>query len=87
MKKLWEKLSFLVRERIRAKRMSKLVLGLAVIVVFITTYALILPAITISHSTSSSVIQSQGTVDSSLPATSQIDSSTKEEVANEPSSE
>lgn len=87
MKKLWEKLAFLVKERIRAKRISKLVLGLAVIVVFITTYALILPAITVSNSTSSSVIQSQEEPVSSLTDTSKTSSSSVESPASKPSSE
>ncbi len=87
MKKLWRKLAFLVRERMRARRLSKLVLALSLIVVFITTYALILPAITVSNSTSSSVIQSQEEPVSSLTDTSKTSSSSVESPASKPSSE
>lgn len=87
MKKLWRKLALLVRERIRARRLSKLVLALSLIVVFITTYALILPAITVSNSTSSSVIQSQEEPTSSLTETSKTSSSSVESPASKPSSE
>ena len=58
MKKLWIKLAALAKKRLQESLIAKIALGISVIVVFCTTYALILPALTISTDSSSSVIQS-----------------------------
>ena len=57
MKKLWIKLAALAKKRLQESLIAKIALGISVIVVFCTTYALILPALTISTDSSSSVIQ------------------------------
>ncbi|MBJ7541713.1 hypothetical protein JG537_08325 [Streptococcus sp. SL1232] len=58
MKKLWIKLAALVKKRLQESLVAKIALGISVVVVFSTTYALVLPALTISTDSSSSVIQS-----------------------------
>lgn len=84
MKKLWIKLAALVKKRLQESVIAKIALGISVVVVFSTTYALVLPALTISTGNSSSVIQS---VDSSEETTeaSQEESSQEDSEASDSS--
>lgn len=70
MLKLWARLAILVKKRVRDSIIAKIALVLSLVVVFCTTYLLILPALTISTGNSSSVFQS------SESASSQVASST-----------
>lgn len=65
MKKLFDKLSSLIKERMRDSFWTRIALVLSIIVVFCTTYALVLPALTLTSSSSSSVLQEA----TSLPET------------------
>lgn len=58
MKRLWIRLVALVKKRVQDSIVAKIALVLSVAIVFCTTYLLILPALTISTDSSSSVIQS-----------------------------
>lgn len=58
MKKLGIKLANLIKKRVQDSIVAKIALVLSVAIVFCTTYLLILPALTISTDSSSSVIQS-----------------------------
>lgn len=58
MKKLGIKLANLIKKRVQDSIIAKIALVLSVAIVFCTTYLLILPALTISTDSSSSVIQS-----------------------------
>jgi hypothetical protein len=84
MKKLWIKLAALVKKRLQESVIAKIALGISFVVVFSTTYALVLPALTISTGNSSSVIQS---VDSSEETTeaSQEESSQEDSEASDSS--
>lgn len=85
MKKLWIKLAALVKKRLQESVIAKIALGISVVVVFSTTYALVLPALTISTGNSSSVIQS---VDSSEETTEEtITEASEEETSQVESSE
>lgn len=57
MKNLLDKLATLVQQRIKDKIWMKVRMMLSILVVFCTTYALILPALTLSTSTSDSIVQ------------------------------
>lgn len=57
MKELWIKLKTLVRRRMQDSIVSKVALLLSIVVVFCTTYLLVLPAITLSTDNSPSIIQ------------------------------
>lgn len=70
MLKLWARLAILVKKRVHDSIIAKIALALSLVVVFCTTYLLILPALTISTGNSSSVFQS------SEGATSQVESTT-----------
>mgnify|MGYP007077869163 CR=1 FL=1 len=70
MLKLWARLAILVKKRVRDSIIAKIALVLSLVVVFCTTYLLILPALTISTGNSSSVFQS------SESASSQVESPT-----------
>ena len=70
MLKLWVRLAILVKKRVRDSIIAKIALVLSLVVVFCTTYLLILPALTISTGNSSSVFQS------SESASSQVESPT-----------
>lgn len=59
MKTLFEKVAVLVKQRIRESVWMRIGLVLSVVVVFCTTYALVLPALTLSSSSSSSVVQQE----------------------------
>lgn len=59
MKTLFEKVAVLVKQRIRESVWTRIGLVLSVVVVFCTTYALVLPALTLSSSSSSSVVQQE----------------------------
>lgn len=58
MKKLRFELTKLIKKRVKDSIIAKIALVLAVFIVFCTTYLLILPALTVSTRSSSSVIQS-----------------------------
>lgn len=58
MKKLRFELTKLIKKRVKDSIIAKIALVLAVFIVFCTTYLLILPALTVSTGSSSSVIQS-----------------------------
>lgn len=68
MKLLLDKLALLLRQRLRDSRLAKIALAVSIVVVFCTTYALVLPALTLSNNTSSSVLQTQES-SSETPAT------------------
>lgn len=70
MKTLFEKVAVLVKQRIRESVWMRIGLVLSVVVVFCTTYALVLPALTLSSSSSSSVVQQDKQVNESEIATS-----------------
>ncbi|WFM81787.1 Cna B-type domain-containing protein [Streptococcus ruminicola] len=70
MVKLWAKLAILIKKRVQDSIIAKIALVLSLVVVFCTTYLLILPALTISTGNSSSVFQS------SESASSQVESPT-----------
>lgn len=58
MKKLRFELTKLIKKRVKDSIIAKIALVLAIFIVFCTTYLLILPALTVSTGSSSSVIQS-----------------------------
>ncbi|SFR69865.1 hypothetical protein SAMN05216416_0793 [Streptococcus equinus] len=72
MLKLWARLAILVKKRVRDSIIAKIALVLSLVVVFCTTYLLILPALTISTGNSSSIFQS------SDGASSQVESTTND---------
>jgi len=72
MVKLWAKLAILIKKRVQDSIIAKIALVLSLVVVFCTTYLLILPALTISTGNSSSVFQS------SDGASSQVESTTND---------
>lgn len=57
MKRLLEKLAALVKQQIKDNVWARIGLVLSIVVVFCTTYVLVLPALTLTSSSSSSVIQ------------------------------
>ncbi len=69
MLKLWARLAILVKKRVRDSIIAKIALVLSLVVVFCTTYLLILPALTISTGNSSSVFQSQDGSSSQVEST------------------
>ncbi|MGY3780669.1 Cna B-type domain-containing protein, partial [Streptococcus gallolyticus] len=79
MKNLGTKLASLIKKRVQDSIIAKIALALSLVVVFCTTYLLILPALTISTGNSSSTIQSVGssediTTEASQEASSQVES-------------
>ena len=70
MKTLFEKVAVLVKQRIRESVWTRIGLVLSVVVVFCTTYALVLPALTLSSSSSSSVVQQDKQVNETETAVS-----------------
>lgn len=87
MKRLLEKLAALVKQQIKDNVWARIGLVLSIVVVFCTTYVLVLPALTLTSSSSSSVIQesspSSVITDSS---TSMTESSTAPSASVNPSS-
>lgn len=80
MKKLGIKLANLIKKRVQDSIVAKIALVLSVAIVFCTTYLLILPALTISTDSSSSVIQSvssseETTTEALQEESSQVESS------------
>ncbi|WP_422803825.1 Cna B-type domain-containing protein [Streptococcus sp. FT1-106] len=67
---LFEKVAVLVKQRIRESVWARIGLVLSVVVVFCTTYALVLPALTLSSSSSSSVVQQDKQVNETETAVS-----------------
>ncbi len=70
MVKLWAKLAILIKKRVQDSIIAKIALALSVVIVFCTTYLLILPALTISTGNSSAVFQSQDGSSSQVESTS-----------------
>lgn len=70
MRALLESLANLVRERVRDRLWEKIGLALSIIVVFCTTYVLILPALTLTGNSDSKVIQQETQTASSETETS-----------------
>lgn len=66
MKKLIEKIANLIKKRTRDGMVTRIALVLSIVAVFCTTYALVLPALTLSSSSSSSVIQEESSTTSSI---------------------
>ena len=85
MLKLWARLAILVKKRVRDSIIAKIALVLSLVVVFCTTYFLILPALTISTGNSSSVFQSSESASSQVE--SPTDDSQKENNQTEASSQ
>lgn len=85
MLKLWARLAILVKKRVRDSIIAKIALVLSLVVVFCTTYLLILPALTISAGNSSSVFQSSESASSQVE--SPTDDSQKENNQTEASSQ
>ena len=69
MLKLWARLAILVKKRVQDSIIAKIALALSVVIVFCTTYLLILPALTISTGNSSAVFQSQDGSSSQVEST------------------
>ncbi|WP_288263798.1 SpaA isopeptide-forming pilin-related protein [uncultured Streptococcus sp.] len=69
MVKLWAKLAILIKKRVQDSIIAKIALALSVVIVFCTTYLLILPALTISTGNSSAVFQSQDGSSSQVEST------------------
>ncbi|WP_423217624.1 peptidase [Streptococcus equinus] len=69
MVKLWAKLAILIKKRVQDSIIAKIALALSVVIVFCTTYLLILPALTISTGNSSAVFQSQDSSSSQVEST------------------
>lgn len=93
MKTLFEKVAVLVKQRIRESVWTRIGLVVSVVVVFCTTYALVLPALTLSSSSSSSVVQQEKeasvteTVESTQPTQDAVTTfSTAQEVETQQSS-
>lgn len=59
MKTLLEKIAALVKQRVRESFWARVALLLSIVVVFCTTYALVLPALTLTSSSSSTVLQEE----------------------------
>lgn len=76
--KLWAKLAILIKKRVQDSIIAKIALALSVVIVFCTTYLLILPALTISTGSSSSVIQSVSSSEETTTEASQEESSQAE---------
>ena len=88
MKKLFDKLSSLIKERMRDSFWTRIALVLSIIVVFCTTYALVLPALTLTTSSSNNVLQEEAPAETSSEeialqesSTSQTESSSVENAA------
>ncbi|WP_423216196.1 SpaA isopeptide-forming pilin-related protein [Streptococcus equinus] len=69
MVKLWAKLAILIKKRVQDSIIAKIALALSVVIVFCTTYLLILPALTISTGNSAAVFQSQDSSSSQVEST------------------
>jgi hypothetical protein len=69
MVKLWAKLAILIKKRVQDSIIAKIALALSVVIIFCTTYLLILPALTISTGNSSAVFQSQDGSSSQVEST------------------
>lgn len=78
MKKLGIKLANLIKKRVQDSIVAKIALVLSVAIVFCTTYLLILPALTISTDSSSSVIQSVSSLEETTTEALQEESSQAE---------
>ncbi|SFQ55680.1 SpaA isopeptide-forming pilin-related protein [Streptococcus equinus] len=87
MKKLLVRLKAVFEQRFRENIVVKVALALSIIVVFCTTYALILPALTVSTDNSSSVVQStESASENDKIETSSNESQTESQVSSEQSS-
>lgn len=62
MKTVFEKMASHIRQRMRESLWARISMVLSVVVVFCTTYVLILPALTLTSDSSSSIIQTEDTV-------------------------
>lgn len=62
MKTVFEKMASRIRQRMRESLWARISVVLSVVVVFCTTYVLILPALTLTSDSSSSIIQTEDTV-------------------------
>ena len=69
MVKIWAKLAILIKKRVQDSIIAKIALALSVVIIFCTTYLLILPALTISTGNSSAVFQSQDGSSSQVEST------------------
>lgn len=59
MKTLWDKMLSLIRERVRENMWARVAWTLSIVVVFCTTYALVLPALTLTDQASKSIVQQE----------------------------
>ncbi|SCW39339.1 Cna protein B-type domain-containing protein [Streptococcus equinus] len=78
MVKLWAKLAILIKKRVHDSIIAKIALALSVVIVFCTTYLLILPALTISTGNSSAVFQSQDGSSSQVESTAESSQETNQ---------
>ena len=78
MVKLWAKLAILIKKRVQDSIIAKIALALSVVIVFCTTYLLILPALTISTGNSSAVFQSQDGSSSQVESTAESSQETNQ---------
>ena len=62
MKTVFEKMASRIRQRMRESLWARISMVLSVVVVFCTTYVLILPALTLTSDSSSSIIQTEDTI-------------------------
>ncbi len=90
MKRLWTRLAELVKKRVQDSIIAKIAIVLSLVVVFCTTYLLVLPALTISTNNSSEAIQStessvvssvstESTLENTQESSSQTETSTSQE--------
>ena len=91
MKRLWTRLAELVKKRVQDSIIAKIAIVLSLVIVFCTTYLLVLPALTISTNNSSEAIQStessvvssvstESTLENTQKSSSQTETSTSQEV-------
>ena len=86
MKTFWERMLVLIRERVRESIWARVALVLSVVVVFCTTYALVLPALTLTDDASKSVLQQDEPPSSQDPVVDAIGSNSEPAVSEtEPS--
>ncbi|MGT2753994.1 Cna B-type domain-containing protein [Streptococcus ovis] len=69
MKTLWERMVALIRERVRESIWARIALVLSIVVVFCTTYALVLPALTLTDNASKTVLQQEDPPSPQAPVT------------------
>lgn len=89
MKRLLEKLAALVKQQIKDNVWARIGLVLSIVVVFCTTYVLVLPALTLTSSSSSSVIQESSPssiITESSTSTTESSASPSASVSQDPSS-